>query len=204
MCPANRAPSENVILALRWSTRQPQFIQWALDCQATFRRGTIDVVFDLAAVLDPESRLRDAVVCEQTLLKVFLSHFRCVADETVSSDHVQPVIALNNPVVNSFDSLTNTENSRILMQVETGARFVQVSVDDNGYGLPDDMAPRAFNAFFSIKPHRGKGLGLSTTRRTIEMGGGSLHVCLEQGKGLCFDIRPRPNIQVLVPQKVLA
>jgi len=122
-------------------------------------------------------------------------------DAAVLANHQQLVIALNNLVVNSFDSLTNAKNPRILIQVETGARFVVVTVEDNGCGIPDEIAPRIFDAFFSTKPHRGKGLGLSTTKRILEMYGGSVHVYSEQGKGSRFELRLRLATQGSVPRE---
>lgn len=122
-------------------------------------------------------------------------------DKAVLANHHQLVIAVNNLVVNSFDSLTNIADPRIFIQVETGARFVVVSVEDNGCGIPDGIAPRIFDAFFSTNPHRGKGLGLSTTKRILEMYGGSVHVSSEKGQGSRFELRLRPAAEGSVPRK---
>ena len=121
-------------------------------------------------------------------------------DTAVLANHHQLVIALNNLVVNSFDSLTNIEEPRILIQVEAGARIVRVSIEDNGCGMPDEIAPRIFDAFFSTKPHRGKGLGLSIAKRIVEMYGGSIQLNTGEGKGSRFDLSLRPATRISVPQ----
>ncbi len=44
-----------------------------------------------------------------------------------------------------------------------------VEVGDNGPGIPPEVQPRVFEAFFTTKPPgEGTGLGLETVRRIVE------------------------------------
>jgi two-component system, sporulation sensor kinase C len=66
---------------------------------------------------------------------------------------------------------------------------IAVSVEDHGAGIPDDVAQRIFDPFFSTKqtgPEGGMGLGLSVSRSLIESMGGRIEVSSEVGRGSVF------------------
>ncbi|MDP3260602.1 MAG: response regulator, partial [Thermodesulfovibrionales bacterium] len=72
-----------------------------------------------------------------------------------------------------------------------GQEFLKLSVWDTGIGIRPDDKERVFEEFEQIDPSRateGTGLGLSLTKRLIEMHGG--HVDLESayGKGSAFNV----------------
>ena len=62
------------------------------------------------------------------------------------------------------------------------------SVADNGCGIPERERASLFTAFFSTKGAGGSGLGLMTTRKTVEAHGGSLHITSEENVGSEFTI----------------
>ena len=71
-------------------------------------------------------------------------------------------------------------------------RWVFVSVEDNGPGVPTDLRERIFDPFMSTKPvGKGTGLGLSVSRQLIRAGGGELSLTDESGSlgGALFLIR---------------
>lgn len=54
-------------------------------------------------------------------------------------------------------------------------RFVTLSIIDDGMGMNDDVQRRAFEPYFSTKPHgRGAGLGLANARRFAVRAGGAI------------------------------
>jgi PAS domain S-box-containing protein len=77
-------------------------------------------------------------------------------------------------------------------RVEDGA--VVIDVDDNGPGIPADVAGRVFEPFFSTKPgDTGSGLGLAISRGLVESFGGTLALAPSRLGGACFRIRlPAP------------
>ena len=59
---------------------------------------------------------------------------------------------------------------------------VEIRIRDNGVGMPEDVAEKIFNPFFTTKPaNQGTGLGLAITSDIIRQHGGSIRVESEVG-----------------------
>lgn len=62
---------------------------------------------------------------------------------------------------NAADAVSDTPDARITVRGRVSHGAVVVDVEDNGVGIPDDVLPRVFDAFFTTKPPgSGTGLGL--------------------------------------------
>ncbi len=75
---------------------------------------------------------------------------------------------------------------RVLVQarvLENSA--IEISVQDNGPGVPPDQRGRIFEAYYTTKEH-GSGLGLAITKRNVELYGGTVRVESELGTGAKF------------------
>lgn len=69
------------------------------------------------------------------------------------------------------------------------APLLQVSVSDNGPGIPAEVLPKIFEAYFTTKDARqGTGLGLNIVQRLVREGGGALHVKTQPGRGTVFSV----------------
>jgi signal transduction histidine kinase len=70
--------------------------------------------------------------------------------------------------------------------------FVEISVKDTGIGLPEENLEHIFNPFEQLdsssrKRYQGTGLGLTLTKRLVELHGGKIWVESEgEGKGSRF------------------
>ncbi|HET7731554.1 MAG TPA: GAF domain-containing protein [Usitatibacter sp.] len=70
---------------------------------------------------------------------------------------------------------------RVELTVRPGEGFVEVSIRDNGVGIPTDMQARVFDIFTQVdrsleKSQGGLGIGLSIAKRLVEMHGGTIGV----------------------------
>jgi len=64
---------------------------------------------------------------------------------------------------------------------------VEISVRDDGAGIPSDKIERIFEAYYTTK-ERGTGLGLAIVKHNVELYGGSVRVESELGKGAKFTL----------------
>jgi PAS domain S-box-containing protein len=77
------------------------------------------------------------------------------------------------------------------VQAQSGARpgpHVRISVRDTGRGIPDEYIDRIFEPFFTMKPGKSKGLGLTEVYGIVAQAGGHLSVESEPGKGSTFRV----------------
>ena len=71
------------------------------------------------------------------------------------------------------------EKARILIRVTVGEEIVEVSVEDNGPGIPAGSADKIFERFYSERPDaesfgKHSGLGLSISRQIVASHGGEI------------------------------
>jgi len=67
--------------------------------------------------------------------------------------------------------------------------YVVLSVSDTGTGIPPEVLPRIFEAFFTTKTtDKGTGLGLSTVAGILKHHNGFIQVQSEVGKGAVFEV----------------
>jgi len=74
-----------------------------------------------------------------------------------------------------------------LVKGQSERRFVEVSVADNGPGIPKEILDRLFQPFFTTKSD-GTGLGLAITKRIVTAHRGSIRVNSFPG-GTLFQVR---------------
>jgi signal transduction histidine kinase len=65
------------------------------------------------------------------------------------------------------------------------SRFMEISFQDTGKGIPEDMQARIFEPFFSTK-EEGIGLGLPIAQRIVEEHRGEIRLESRPGKGTTF------------------
>ncbi len=73
---------------------------------------------------------------------------------------------------------------------DLGAKWVEISVSDNGPGIPTHILDKIFQPFFTTKPTgQGTGLGLSLSYDIVKAHGGELKVETKEGEGSVFTIQ---------------
>lgn len=116
--------------------------------------------------------------------------------------HYEPLRrAMHNLVLNAIDAVRERgeggergnggDRGEVVMQVRAssanGRPAVEISVRDNGIGIPAENLARVFEPHFTTKSH-GTGLGLAIARQTVRHHGGQIAVTSEPGRGTTVSI----------------
>lgn len=106
----------------------------------------------------------------------------------VSGDRIQIEQVLLNLMLNAMDASAGIPINRRTLTLSTSLKsdgWVEISVSDNGHGIPAAVLPRIFESFFSSKKN-GMGLGLSLARSISEAHGGSISAENNSSGGAIF------------------
>jgi signal transduction histidine kinase len=109
----------------------------------------------------------------------------------IEGDEEKLVIAFSNLIKNAL-TFTNPKG-HIVVSIEQLPGFVQISVEDDGIGIPENELHKIFNRFYQVqshltRKHGGMGLGLSSTKAMIEMHKGKIWVESVEGTGSKFTV----------------
>jgi signal transduction histidine kinase len=89
-------------------------------------------------------------------------------------------------------ALANADSSfkpKVIVSTKSLEDKIQILIDDNGPGIPEEIKDKIFQPFFTTKPTgQGTGLGLSLSYDIIKAHGGEIEVESEEGKGTTFYI----------------
>jgi two-component system NtrC family sensor kinase len=90
-----------------------------------------------------------------------------------------------NLIRNAADALP-ARGGRLAIRVTADQEQVVVEVEDNGRGIPADVAARVFEPFFTTKGEKGLGLGLDISRQIVVAHGGTLTFQTLEAGGTTF------------------
>jgi len=95
---------------------------------------------------------------------------------------------LNQVWTNLIDNAVAVANARVTIRTSQSVEFLSVEVEDDGAGVPPEIAERVFDAFFTTKePGEGTGLGLDIARRIVARHHGDLRL-KPVDTGACFQV----------------
>ena len=105
-------------------------------------------------------------------------------------DHAVLTRVLNNVLDNAIKF---TETGRIDVRLEGDGDWARIRIRDTGIGIDETFLPLVFEPFSQEstgleRTHQGSGLGLSVSRRLIELMGGRIEVPSRKGEGSVFTI----------------
>lgn len=111
---------------------------------------------------------------------------------TVAGDRAQLVTAVNNLVDNAI--AYSPEHTRVAVGVRERDDAVEVTVSDQGIGIPEAELERIFERFYRVDPARsrqtgGTGLGLSIVKHIAAAHRGEVSVWSSHGAGSTFTLR---------------
>jgi len=115
---------------------------------------------------------------------------------TTEFDHVPHILAdssqiqqvIMNLLKNSIQSIM--KKGEIMIKTTTKNGYVEISISDNGCGIPKEDLNKIFDPFFTTKETgKGTGLGLSISYGIIKRHNGSIEVKSDIGKGTTLTIK---------------
>ena len=132
--------------------------------------------------------------------KSFNAEIKTDFDESISKINIVPQDmgrVLLNLFNNAFYAVnekrrTADENYKPLVSVQTKKinDTIEISVEDNGNGIPESIKEKIFQPFFTTKPTgQGTGLGLSLSYDIVKVHGGELKVETKEGEETIFIIQ---------------
>jgi signal transduction histidine kinase len=101
--------------------------------------------------------------------------------------------AILNLVINARDAMPDGGEVRIFTErweqkaIVSGSpgpgTYVRVRVEDDGFGMPEEILRKAFDPFFTTKGETGTGIGLPQVKAFAHMVGGQVSITSEKGIG---------------------
>ena len=70
--------------------------------------------------------------------------------------------------------------------IEEKEEFIQVSIEDDGCGMSDEVLQQVTNPFFTSRTTRKVGLGIPLFKQTCEQTGGYFNIVSQVGVGTCY------------------
>lgn len=88
------------------------------------------------------------------------------------------------------------EDGDVWLTAETFDNLVEITIRDNGIGIPEDQLEHIFDRFYQVDggEFEGTGIGLALTRELIELHKGKIYVSSELGKGSIFVVKIPLNL----------
>jgi PAS domain S-box-containing protein len=207
------APIMMSIDILKRLSPQPQAIKILETIELSAQRGA-DIVRQVLSFargvegarieVQPNHLLRDLEsIIENTFPKDIRLQFFIPNDTwTILGDPTQVHQILLNLCVNARDAMPHggclavgakncvldPHDAAMNDQAKAG-RYVVISVNDSGTGIPPEIIDKIFEPFLTTKElHQGTGLGLSTVMAIVKSHEGFVNVCSEPGKGTTFKV----------------
>jgi signal transduction histidine kinase len=92
------------------------------------------------------------------------------------------------------NGLKFTERGGLTIRLGCDGEFVRIDVADTGVGMDESFIPKLFDDFTQesegiSRNYEGVGLGLSITRRLVDLMDGTIDVASEPGAGSTFTVR---------------
>jgi len=138
--------------------------------------------------------------------KSFNASMKTDFDETIGSINIIPQDigrVMLNLINNAFYAVNEKQKDappgyepNVWLQTKRSRDKVEISVRDNGNGIPEKIKEKIFQPFFTTKPTgQGTGLGLSLSYDIVKAHGGELRVETKEGEGSEFMIQLPSRIE---------
>lgn len=109
------------------------------------------------------------------------------ADLTIYADETKLLRVLQNLVGNAVEAF-NEKGGQIEIKVRPAGNCVEISISDNGPGIPQEIQNRLFEPFVTYGKRGGTGLGTAISKSIINAHGGQISFQSKAGAGTTFYI----------------
>lgn len=141
-----------------------------------------------------EDLIREAIdQCQTTsdARNIWVSYTEGI-DASVLGDREQLIMAIHNLIENAINY--SPDNTKVSITTNVENEIIEISITDQGIGIPEAEIERIFERFYRVDPARsrqtgGTGLGLSIVKHIITKHGGEVTVWSVEGVGSTFSIR---------------
>jgi signal transduction histidine kinase len=154
--------------------------------EASRDRLTLHVVDVNAVVKESTTALEDLAKGKRLsfVLELNEQQLLCLSDDTMLMQ------VFNNIVGNAIKF---TERGSVIISTGLNNECISISVTDTGVGISEEFIPKVFNTFEQessgrTREYEGSGLGLSISKKYIELLGGEIKVNSVKGKGSTFQV----------------
>jgi two-component system sensor histidine kinase SenX3 len=147
-----------------------------------------------AKVIDLNEVLLDAI--DQSELNATARNIELVYNEQamarIKGDQSQVIMAISNLIENAINY--SPEGTRVAIALRVNNGLAEVSITDQGIGIPEKDLERIFERFYRVDPARsratgGTGLGLSIVKHVVTNHGGDVLVWSVENAGSTFTVR---------------
>ena len=149
-----------------------------------------DIVRDVVHILEEK--------CKQKSIKI-----ETILDENIPEIEIDP-IGIHRTILNIAGNAVDAVSTKITFTtscrgdpcgrpssagiVPAHDKEIQITISDNGCGIPDADIPKLFDIFHSTKGSEGTGLGLAVSKKIIDEHKGEIKVSSKIGQGTTFTI----------------
>jgi signal transduction histidine kinase len=123
----------------------------------------------------------------RVLLNLINNAFQACADRTSADRSVSSVSAVSE--MKSLKAMSSLD-PKVEVSTKNQGDQLEITISDNGPGIPDEIRDKIFQPFFTTKPTgKGTGLGLSLSYDIVKAHGGTISVNSQVGQGTVFIIK---------------
>jgi len=176
---------DDIQMILSEATRCKEIVRGLLDFarQSRVFKAPTDLaalIADVVSVAEPHAKQADARVMSDVPADLPM----------MMIDGTQIRQMLLNLVKNGIDAVRDEGRIRIAARLRPAGEAMEITVSDNGCGIPKEDLSKLFTPFFTTKEMgKGTGLGLAIAYGVVKMHSGDITVQSEAGKGTTFSVR---------------
>lgn len=147
------------------------------------------VVQTTSPPVDLADIIKDCVEMETSLAEMSNSRIQFDLPEDklwIKANSVEVARIFDNLIRNAI--VHNPPGTVVTVEARARANFNQITISDNGAGIPADKVEQIFDAGFRSENSSGQGLGLNIVKTLVDSLGGGVSVKSEEGLGTTFTV----------------